>query len=1471
MGSSNTFSRAMKHLKADKPSGLFESVPTNNTQDLYQVEPDTLVEINPDIDVPDFDQDGGGASGYTGTDTSGLFMPDGTIRVIEPPGDTSAILGPMASMWYAWGNFSTFGYIRQSDRKMVNLGRITGKLSDWDGVSDFTSYNNDFTIDQAVWFRDTPKYGGISNDPAEANYRAFYPGPPSNTPDQYGRYYCTTTGTPKNQTTGVKGPKVGPDGAGFPWGMIGDALKGLGNLFGDTLSAIQGTGAAQFLARALRSLTDSAVYAGDYIFKGLAEGVEYLPDFTGAGDLFGIKVPKIADWPGALARTIGGGDNAVSQFLDNAVQGVLGENYATQYFTPDLDTAVKYAGESGTVVAIPRTEGMTGWKNWFGSDVSRGFDPSKGVEQLVSSADAVAADAAGATQQFALNSADDVAALQQLASKGSKANSLLGKLGRAVPFVGAAAATADVSIRTANGDYAGAVLGGISAIPGPVGWVGLGAQVISDVTGVTDPNSASNQFLGAVFGGQSTSGRGAGRAAFQEEYLLTEEEQLENFKAMREALFELGLPKDIKEFAKQQTIYLMAMGVNPGLVSVIARTIVGEKLTDKEKKYIKNKFPALIAIMVGGAEAKAKKVVKDHKGIHNVKLASTAKLPKFAPQKTMKPSGVNESHTLDVIKNIKKPVVIEEKKEKVKRRPRVIGSEPRTLNTGLMKQAEVPASFKKPEERMWGKYEREQNARASQDRKNVVLDHLGNADQAWEYLLDRNAGKRSFAGYFEKDGTPRTIFTDGKVKTVTREEKIGTDTLIFFTDEEGKSGSILQSEYNELQDQAHTQQIFAEYEATVAAEEETPFDKIVDRLELRAEKNPTNGKIESMLSSYRALSHLRKEDKKQEAHFTSWKSSIDGTITSNFQSWVDSVGQETADAVTKVALAEKMSSANLFGSNLPATGETINHTINIGNVNSFDSEYTDIPGNQAGIDNTYSTSHNQPSNVFPGFSGGDDILYFSIPHTETGGYSNATVDYFMMTTKPMKLENDTLSFRAISGNSTGSVGTGMGSNGGTQPWKDLSVYWFSYDANGEIDDIGLLGTVPKDTHSSTQFEFTFPANLVGKQVAVNFYNNANTGGFEGSSFLQGFSIPWHPLGTLDERSFGDYSDGLAWSILNYDTIQGEGYGTLDKTTLAYFLWSDLQGHHTSTSYWGYQNSFENPGAPAPVSGSQYSLGLLHPETEEDIGMTMDDLNYIVNWIETNMSHLKGQTTTTYAVSDLNFKRKAPMNVYVPLDSPEAINFIRTAPEMAGLTPAQRLKKLKEMLAAGNEYLVKLLGYQGSTATPGPNEPADYLDGADELLNDVSPEEQAEIEKNLAKLGPEYAQIAAIPAALPLLASPAGQAALAAGAAAVGTLLIQAGINVSGTDWGAAPGRDTVGGGLPGTGGTAGGRELTPDQQAEVEAAGDELRDARRALEDLPDDATQSERDMAQERLDKASKNRQRVRNKHKQENKNRKN
>jgi len=192
--STNKYTRALKHLKnksIDEKLELLTELPTNHTTGLYVDVPGSEVtppEVPGPIDSPaNFNQDGDGEPGYDGKDTTGLFEGDGTIRTIEPPGDTSYILGPMSAMWYAWANYTQIGYIRQEDRKMVNLGRITGQLEDWDGETGFTDYGQ-MTLEQAAWFKNTDRY----ND-----YRAFYPGPPSSTPDSYGRYYCTITGTSK--------------------------------------------------------------------------------------------------------------------------------------------------------------------------------------------------------------------------------------------------------------------------------------------------------------------------------------------------------------------------------------------------------------------------------------------------------------------------------------------------------------------------------------------------------------------------------------------------------------------------------------------------------------------------------------------------------------------------------------------------------------------------------------------------------------------------------------------------------------------------------------------------------------------------------------------------------------------------------------------------------------------------------------------------------------------------------------------------------------------------------------------------------------------------------------------------------------------------------------------------------------------------------------------------------------------------
>ena len=183
----NRYTRALKQLKSksiDEKLELLSEIPTNSSGGLYVDVPGvyTTPPITNPVDVPggpfpDFDQDGDGSEGYNGQDTTGLFKEDGTVLTVIPPGDNSYILGPMISMWYAWANYTQIGYVRQADRKMVNLGRIVGELDDWDGSSGFTSYGQ-MSVEQAAWYQSQSRQ----------DYRAFYPGPPSNPADEFGRY-----------------------------------------------------------------------------------------------------------------------------------------------------------------------------------------------------------------------------------------------------------------------------------------------------------------------------------------------------------------------------------------------------------------------------------------------------------------------------------------------------------------------------------------------------------------------------------------------------------------------------------------------------------------------------------------------------------------------------------------------------------------------------------------------------------------------------------------------------------------------------------------------------------------------------------------------------------------------------------------------------------------------------------------------------------------------------------------------------------------------------------------------------------------------------------------------------------------------------------------------------------------------------------------------------------------------------------
>ena len=229
----NSFSKAIKHLKSkniDEKLEMLNEIPTNNTSSIYSVVPNSItVGVDVSQTVPDFSTVDFEVNGNDGRDTSGLFDESGNSKFIAPPGDNSYILGPMAAMYYTWSTpWTKIGYIRESDRRMVNLGTIystlhlggdfNGKLSDWDGnlrdgngIQVFYA-NGQLTLEQAQWFLNTPKKDNAGNDPANANYRAFYPGPPSNAADEFGRYLCTMTGTPKGTREDIISRSTAPIG-----------------------------------------------------------------------------------------------------------------------------------------------------------------------------------------------------------------------------------------------------------------------------------------------------------------------------------------------------------------------------------------------------------------------------------------------------------------------------------------------------------------------------------------------------------------------------------------------------------------------------------------------------------------------------------------------------------------------------------------------------------------------------------------------------------------------------------------------------------------------------------------------------------------------------------------------------------------------------------------------------------------------------------------------------------------------------------------------------------------------------------------------------------------------------------------------------------------------------------------------------------------------------------------------------------
>ena len=296
----NRFSKALRHLKStelDEKIQRLQEAPTNNIGGVYadnrggfrlgEKDPERI--FYPDVDgnwpdgipgtsgektytrpagywdsgpgsVPAVDWDVKVDLSHSGTSTDGFINPtDGTVLVNLPPDSRHFILGPLVDGYtynHGYDDYTNIGYIQKDTRQFILLGRIQGYWKDgaegsvgagrnpvreWGGGSDgFTSYNENFTLAMAQWFRDQynagtyaknvsyfysggqPQTGNSDPDAPDGSLGGVLPGTGDGPRelDPYG-----TGGDPNSGTDQDDPNHVGPDEMGFPWELLKKVSK----------------------------------------------------------------------------------------------------------------------------------------------------------------------------------------------------------------------------------------------------------------------------------------------------------------------------------------------------------------------------------------------------------------------------------------------------------------------------------------------------------------------------------------------------------------------------------------------------------------------------------------------------------------------------------------------------------------------------------------------------------------------------------------------------------------------------------------------------------------------------------------------------------------------------------------------------------------------------------------------------------------------------------------------------------------------------------------------------------------------------------------------------------------------------------------------------------------------------------------------------------------------------------------------
>jgi len=201
-----------------------------------------------------------------------------------------------------------------------------------------------------------------------------------------------------------------------------------------------------------------------------------------------------------------------------------------------------------------------------------------------------------------------------------------------------------------------------------------------------------------------------------------------------------------------------------------------------------------------------------------------------------KPTGrvLLESRKSDIIKNLKRPVVLPETKQKsYKVKPKY-----KTLNTVISKPVATPEEYKPPM-KMWGRYEYNKNVRDSQERMNEVMNLIGEGEAAMEYRLKNGTTRteQEMKEFWGKHPELYDFYFNGMNHRMLRKEQVeGGDFVVFLVAENGKKVSMSQSKLNEKLAEAEDQKLLDEYNKLnpksepISFEQDPLFKKVSKRL-----------------------------------------------------------------------------------------------------------------------------------------------------------------------------------------------------------------------------------------------------------------------------------------------------------------------------------------------------------------------------------------------------------------------------------------------------------------------------------------------------------------------------------------------------------------------------------------------------------------------------------------------------------------